>query len=359
MPTLTVNGPNLMKRVELPESGTLLIGRCDESDLVLPSEHISRRHAELMVAGQELRISDLGSRNGTRLNGQLVGTVSRRLSPGDVAVIGPYTLRVEVDRAQAPGCTIPDGFVTLLASTPKGRPAAATDSEEEDTRERQLVRSLGALAQAALEGASALDLLHQALRLAVEATGFNEAAVLLRGVGGALEPFCLPEFRGAHPLIWSSTIVGEVLHRRTTLLVHHLPSAPRYHTDSVILSGSVHVLCAPLVRGERVFGAIYLATRGAELPSQATVDLVGEVAAVAAAALEARGKRQMPERAVDLARFLGEVIEEVRRLREQSPSAIPAPELDVVLNEAARAAGELRACAERDEGDEGEAQQAA
>jgi len=59
--------------------GTLLIGRSSECGLILVSEAVSRRHAELMVAGDDVQIRDLGSRNGTFLNDEPV-------SEGPVAI---------------------------------------------------------------------------------------------------------------------------------------------------------------------------------------------------------------------------------------------------------------------------------
>jgi pSer/pThr/pTyr-binding forkhead associated (FHA) protein len=47
------------------ESGTHVIGRSLGCDIVLPDESVSRRHAELAVAGETITLRDLDSRNGT------------------------------------------------------------------------------------------------------------------------------------------------------------------------------------------------------------------------------------------------------------------------------------------------------
>lgn len=63
------------------------IGRAQENDLVLSDQTVSRRHARLRVAGDALTIEDLGSRAGTRVNGERVsGTVT--LALGDHIVLG-------------------------------------------------------------------------------------------------------------------------------------------------------------------------------------------------------------------------------------------------------------------------------
>ncbi len=50
--------------IELPASGKLVIGRGEDCDVVLDHPSISRRHASLEI-GEQLRIEDLGSANGT------------------------------------------------------------------------------------------------------------------------------------------------------------------------------------------------------------------------------------------------------------------------------------------------------
>lgn len=75
----------------LPRNGVLLIGRGEETDLHIVDESASRSHAKLIMVDGEARIADLGSHNGTRVNGEVVdGT--RVLSSGDVIAIGSSLL---------------------------------------------------------------------------------------------------------------------------------------------------------------------------------------------------------------------------------------------------------------------------
>jgi hypothetical protein len=69
---------------------TIVIGRSDECDVVLVDPGASRRHAEVRREGDEWVILDLGSTNGTELNGRRVNR--HRLSPGDRILIGGATL---------------------------------------------------------------------------------------------------------------------------------------------------------------------------------------------------------------------------------------------------------------------------
>jgi serine/threonine protein kinase len=69
----------------------LIIGRSPDCQITIEDMNVSRRHAELLLASQGYRIQDLGSKNGTFLNGkQVTGGIS--LSPGDEVMLGSTTL---------------------------------------------------------------------------------------------------------------------------------------------------------------------------------------------------------------------------------------------------------------------------
>jgi hypothetical protein len=70
--------------------GTTVVGRGQESDFRLPDTGVSRRHLEINWDGQNATLSDLGSTNGTTVNGNPVQTW--QLSDGDVIRVGHSTL---------------------------------------------------------------------------------------------------------------------------------------------------------------------------------------------------------------------------------------------------------------------------
>ncbi len=70
----------------------LVIGRQPDADLVLPDEAVSRRHARLAFEGDELVVEDLGSTNGTYLNGARV--TRGRVSEGDRLLVGGSLFKV-------------------------------------------------------------------------------------------------------------------------------------------------------------------------------------------------------------------------------------------------------------------------
>lgn len=68
----------------------VVIGRLDGCDVVIADPGVSRRHAEVRREGDEWVIVDLGSTNGTEINGKRLNR--HRLQPGDRIVLGDTTL---------------------------------------------------------------------------------------------------------------------------------------------------------------------------------------------------------------------------------------------------------------------------
>ncbi|MCY1043918.1 sigma 54-interacting transcriptional regulator [Corallococcus sp. bb12-1] len=74
-------------RFTLPDEGTVLVGRDETADLRLKDESVSRRHARILVTEEGARVVDLGSHNGTSVNGRQVEGAHLLLS-GDVLSFG-------------------------------------------------------------------------------------------------------------------------------------------------------------------------------------------------------------------------------------------------------------------------------
>jgi DNA-binding NtrC family response regulator len=79
--------------VTMPGSGELIIGRGPDAGLSVDDPLVSRAHAQLLVVPDGLRLSDLGSRHGTLVNGERL-TEPRLLGSGDVIGIGNALLVV-------------------------------------------------------------------------------------------------------------------------------------------------------------------------------------------------------------------------------------------------------------------------
>lgn len=75
-----------------PLAGEILVGRGSECDLILDDPFISTEHAELVVQDRSTVLTDLGSTNGSRVNGEWVSEPVT-LFDGDVVQFGNVRLR--------------------------------------------------------------------------------------------------------------------------------------------------------------------------------------------------------------------------------------------------------------------------
>lgn len=81
------------RRIEMGEQ-TVTIGRLPECDIPLPDPNVSRHHAEVKRQGNDFFVVDLGSTNGTRVNGAWVSG-DRKLNDGDEISVGATVIRYE------------------------------------------------------------------------------------------------------------------------------------------------------------------------------------------------------------------------------------------------------------------------
>ncbi|HEY2155572.1 MAG TPA: FHA domain-containing protein [Isosphaeraceae bacterium] len=82
------------------------IGRGETCHLRPNSEQVSREHAEFVVEGESVSVTDLGSRNGTLVNGRAL-TAAHTLKNGDLVQVGPLTFAVSIEGASQPKASIP------------------------------------------------------------------------------------------------------------------------------------------------------------------------------------------------------------------------------------------------------------
>lgn len=109
----------------LPAEKTIL-GRRRDCELRIPTRDVSRQHCELAISGSTLTVRDMGSSNGTFVNGKRVAETE--LSAGDRLRVGPVTFLVQIDGK--PADIQPERDVPRTEVSP-----TAADSADEETFE--------------------------------------------------------------------------------------------------------------------------------------------------------------------------------------------------------------------------------
>ena len=104
----------------LPDSGEVVIGRSSELDMVLVEDMVSRRHAKISVEGGDIFLEDLGSTNGSFVNGEKI--TRTKLAEGDRILIGTSIIKVVTSDGSA---SVVDAQAQMNAAASSARPAAA------------------------------------------------------------------------------------------------------------------------------------------------------------------------------------------------------------------------------------------
>jgi DNA-binding NtrC family response regulator len=287
---LLLTGPQAGRRHEV--TGEIFIGRSPSCTIALEDAKVSRKHVRLVIEGGVARVADLGSRNGTLVNGEkLEGELD--LLPGDRLQVGDSTILFE------PG-------------------ARAALSDREATGEvhsapvEELIPAVGPVAGLYHSGVGLLSATSEAmvLRRAAEelarSVNAEKAAAMLGGTDGLMTAAVV----GAESVEVPRSLVRGALERKE--------------------AGRVRgVLCAPLIAsGGAPFGILF-----AERPEpfgeeeQKTIAALGRLAGEAFTAVRARGDGQAPQvQLIGSSRQFRKTVEAARRAASSTDPVVIAGE---------------------------------
>ncbi len=101
------------KTIRAVEGTELIVGRAHPANMIVPDPSLSRTHARVVVSRLELRVYDLGSTNGTWVEGRRVEEA--RVGPGEPVRLGNVTLTLQPSARAASGIDGYDRFASWLA----------------------------------------------------------------------------------------------------------------------------------------------------------------------------------------------------------------------------------------------------
>lgn len=326
MPTLrAIEGSAGPSRLVLVP-GTLELGRDPEAELYVANPSLSRRHVRFEIRPNLVEITDLGSKNGTLVNGfRIAGTVP--LAAGDRVRIGQleYVFEDEELSSEASGSLDPQAL-----NSDSSKPVATLVGKAQAGSEADRLQLMLRVAEELGRPMDLNRLLQRILELTAEILDADRL-VLLRQLDGELVPVtALNAGERVEPTDssrpWSRSIARRVAQRRLALRFSdtrrdaRLTDASSVHTQDIRCA-----MGAPLVDGDAIFGVLYVDNR---VQARAFTDLDLELLAGVAnqAALAIRYARLREEREHEaivvstLRRFFPPTT--VRRLLEQ-------PELDL------------------------------
>jgi len=106
-----VKAPSGVEKAYPMRQLTVTIGRSDQCDIAVKDSSISGHHAEIRKSNGEITVRDLGSANGTYLNGERIEQAE--LFDGDVLRLGQTSVRVDVVGGRKRGATAVSGKAIL------------------------------------------------------------------------------------------------------------------------------------------------------------------------------------------------------------------------------------------------------
>jgi serine phosphatase RsbU (regulator of sigma subunit)/pSer/pThr/pTyr-binding forkhead associated (FHA) protein len=274
------------------------IGRSRDSDIFLPDQWLSRQHAEILQKPDGYYVSDLGSKNGTLLNGGRIHE-EQRLRAGDIITLGEHTLTFSLGGEPGDDDTEADSdpigtrvFSARELSDIKTKPAIdATELARQN-------RVLGVLSRAAgslVRHRSLDEIFQMVLNLLFEAVPAERGAILL--LEGAPPQLVLKAARNraGKPITGvSRSIARRVLEQRVSILLPNvMEDEVLSHQVSILGAGIRSAVCAPLwftadfAEQDAVIGLVYLDTRAHTSSfTEDDLQIVTALANVAAAKIE-------------------------------------------------------------------------
>ena len=252
------------------EPGKYIVGRKEECEFFLPDRTVSRRHAEIEVANgsDEIIVHDLGSHNGTCVNGRrLTGSMTVRLN--DIVMFGQVEFRVTSldDPAKQAGKTPtttqlaqydPEKSVVLdIKEALQPLPSKITDIPE-------LWSTLSDMARMLVLPEPKEAMLQRSLKLVSKVVPADRLAVLstspdMKSV--YTDALLLPSGVDPGTFTLSKTIINEILTNKTSVLIGDSSSDERFaKQESIVASNLKSAMAVPLFDEGKVLGILYADT---------------------------------------------------------------------------------------------------
>jgi signal transduction histidine kinase len=250
----------------------VVIGRSEDCEVTIAGALVSRRHARILPGQDGWLIEDLGSANGTAVNGQQVESV--RLQDGDWLTVGDCQLTFVLDEDyEVPSVAglMDDAMPTLVDMVDVGRPPAAETAVPGSVRKLQahlaVVKEVSEATCGSLEIGGLIErTLGLLLRVYPQA---GHAHAVLSGFAGAGEDLRVSAARagGTGGVGMSRTLLEIATNERKAVLAGDVAADQRLiDAQSIVEQRLRSMMCSPLVMGARTLGAIQVDSSDSSRP---------------------------------------------------------------------------------------------
>jgi adenylate cyclase len=278
MPTFRLVSTSGDQSFELPPGRSVVVGRGVGTDIAIYDPTISRRHAELTARGDVVEVRDLGSSNGTCINGSRVAT--GRLMANDSITFGKVTYKVREVRPSGPDGPpaepAPSGGDTIVRQlmVSGGSSTGITSRDGPLTRgqlrvaaataEERQAKKLSLLLDVAQKLTGELDLdrlLRAVADMTFQVMEVDRVTILLRNeTTGELVPTISKSRLGdtqVQPV--PRSIVNKVVEERVAVVSHNTSADTRFKGRSIVTQSVRSAMCSPLLDArDQILGLLYV-----------------------------------------------------------------------------------------------------
>jgi len=339
----------------------VVVGRSTSADLTVADRYLSRRHARFVHTAEGWVVEDLGSRNGTFLNGRRIDS-SAPVTVGDVVSVSASILRILEHGTEAAlgephtgssGSLFRRASDLVDSSSRFPDPDRATDPEQM-RRHAERLAILNDVHRTLATSITRDDLLDTILDRVFNHLQPEQAAIFLKGRDGSLERVAGRTIAADDDFVVSQKLSAEVVERGMAALVHDVEVDRRFaDAQSLIAAGIRSLLAAPLFDPAGTLGMIVLgSSAGVRVFNEDDMELLSSLASVAAlrirnlALAEEVAERRRLDREVALARVIQNAL-----IPDQLPT-IPGYELYGANLPSQGVSGDYFEVSERREGSE-------
>jgi adenylate cyclase len=278
----TLTGVDNEYRFELREHATHVVGRAVNSDCPVVDATVSRRHAELAVTADGIQVKDVGSSNGTFVNGVKVD--SYFVVPGDTVTFGKVAFRVDgvapVSATPLPSAEpayveppLPKASATIVRPISAGiDPIAALGKNSGSIKavmagdaapaekDRQKLQILLEVSKGLTRATDVDALLRKVATYAFDCLEADRCAILLVDDNGQLATKISRDKRGADaPQAVPQSIARMAMDDKVAVLSDNAGEDQRFTGQSILMQRVRSAICAPLIGSEnKVLGVLYV-----------------------------------------------------------------------------------------------------
>ena len=319
---VTVYSPLFSPFRQTLEAGAASIGRASDCTIPIKDRYLSRRHAEIARDGSGWVVKDLGSANGTYLNGDRI-EAETPLKSGDRIRIGDTEIVFVASEHNTDRLAVAETVASATIAIPVNEIDRLTPEPQDVAR----LQMLTLLARELIEDRPLSELFGFITERVMEHLRPSRTAIGLLASDG--KSFINVEVRRADEsdtseLTISQTLLKDLVHEKRALAYMDVGLDSKLsHAHSISAQGIHSIVCAPMMIGDSVAGVLYVDYLFNQRSiSEEDVRLVAQVARFAAMKLE---QTRLREQAIEK-RLIDEELKTASMIQRR---LLPEPPRDV------------------------------